>query len=158
MKSIVTVSNYYNSRQHNSQVVIVTSLYDQEGDDLGLASISCDEYGTFSFKVQLRYVPHTVPKWEEIYDTLNFGRAKAKDVYAKLLTPLIGYFDDEQYHIINNIPDDDFPGDTNSGWNAVLKSVDDFLSSIDPEFRILPVIKVDPTGDLPHKGSCHAGE
>ena len=147
MKSIVTVSKIKEHRLFYRHVVIVTSLYDEDGDDLGLASISFDQFGTFSFKVQLRYVAHTVPKWEEIYDTLNFGRAKAKDVYVKLLTPLIGFFEDEQYHIINNIPDDSFPGDTKSGWNAVLKSVDDFLCASDPEFRILPVIKVDKDKD-----------
>ena len=137
MKSIVTVSKNEKDRPFYGHVVIVTSLYDKDGDDLGLASISFDQYGTFSFKVQLRYVEHTIPLWVEIYDTLHFGRAKALDVYV-LLKPLIGYFEDEKYHIINNFPDDSFSGNTSSGWNAILKSVDDFLCSIDPEFRVLP--------------------
>ena len=137
MKTIVTVSKNEKDIPFYGHVVIVTSLYDKDGDDLGLASISFDQHGNFSFKVQLRYVAQTIPKWVEIYDTLNFGRAKANDVYV-LLTPLVGYFEDEKYHIINNIPDDSFSGDTHSGWNAVLKSVDDFLESIDPEFRVLP--------------------
>ena len=135
MKTIVTVSKNEKDIPYYGHVEIVTTLYDKDGEDLGLASISFDQYGTFSFKVQLRDVSHT--KWEEIYDTLKFGRATARDVY-KLLTPLIGYLEDEKYHIINNVPDDSFSGNTNNGWNAVLESVDNFLCSIDPEFRVLP--------------------
>lgn len=138
MKTIVTVSKNNKDIPFYGHVGIVTSLYDKDGDDIGLASISFDQYGSFSFKVQVRYDAPMVPKWEEIYDTLNFGRAKAKDVYAEQLTPLIGYLEDEKYHIINNFPDGIFSGDTKSGWSAVLKSINDFLESIDPEFRVLP--------------------
>lgn len=146
MKTIVTVSKNEKDRPIYGHVVIVTSLYDVDGDDLGLASISFDQYGTFSFKVQLRDVANTLPLWVEIYDTLHFGRAKALDVYV-LIKPLI--VEDEKYHIINNFHDDIFYKDskTNSGWNAVLKSVDDFLCSIDPEFRILPVIEEEKDED-----------
>ena len=60
MKTIVTVSKINESAQPYKHVEIVTSLYGEDGDDFGLASISFDQFGCFSFKVQLRYVSHTL--------------------------------------------------------------------------------------------------
>lgn len=138
MKTIVTVSKINEGVKPHKHVEIVTSLYDEDGDDLGLASISFDQFGCFSFKVRLRYVSHTL--WEEIYHTCHFGSDHAKAIYNCLLSPLIeenviGGFN--KYHVVNDFPDDTWEAKA-TGWNKVLGEVNDFLKSIDPEFRILP--------------------
>jgi len=143
MKTIVTVSKINESAQPYKHVEIVTSLYGEDGDDFGLASISFDQFGSFSFKVQLRYVSHTLTKWEEIYNTRHFGSAQAKEIYDNLLSPLIaedviGGFN--KYHVVNDFPDDQWEAKA-TGWNEVLEKVNDFLKSIDPEFRILPTLE-----------------
>ena len=140
MKTIVTVSKINESAQPYKHVEIVTSLYGEDGDDFGLASISFDQFGCFSFKVQLRYVSHTLAKWEEIYNTRHFGSDKAWEIYNSLLSPLIaeeviGGFN--KYHVVNDFSDDQWE-EKATGWNKVLEEVNDFLKSIDPEFRVLP--------------------
>lgn len=140
MKTIVTVSEIKDGYKPHKHVEIVTSLYGEDGDDFGLASISFDQFGCFSFKVQLRYVSQTLPKWEEIYDTRHFGSEQAREIYNRLISPLveehvIGGFD--KYHVVNDFSDDQWE-EKATGWNGVLEKVNDFLKSIDPEFRVLP--------------------
>ena len=142
MKTVVTVSNLKMGSTSYRQVVILTSLYDADRDDIGLASISFDSSGSFSFKVQLRYVSHTLPTWCEIYDTLDVGRQWARNIYDRTIDPLIEpqTFPFEQHTRVNDVPDDRFSKNMKGkGWNAVLEFVECFLMSIDPEYRLFPV-------------------
>lgn len=142
MKTVVTVSNLKMGSTSYRQVVILTSLYDADRDDIGLASISFDSSGSFSFKVQLRYVSHTLPMWCEIYNTLDVGRQWAGSIYNKMIDPLVEQqaFSLEQHTRVNDVPDDSFRKNMKGkGWNAVLEIVECFLMSIDPEYRLFPI-------------------
>lgn len=142
MKTIATVANLKNGTQSYRNVRIITTLYDQDRDDIGLASISFGEFGSFSFKVQLRIVAPILPTWCEIYDTVDVGRQWARSIYYKMIKPLIEQpaFSFEQLTHVNDCPDDHCRKNMKGkGWNAVLEIVESFLMSIDPEYRLFPI-------------------
>lgn len=149
MKTIVTVSNLKEGATTYKQVVVNTTLFGADGGIMGLASISFTEFGGFLFKVQLRYVSHTLNTWTDVYNTLDFGANRAKEIFQKVIVPLIGKVGDEDtYHVINNVCDDDWDG-KKEGWNQVLDEVDRFIQAIDLEYRLFPELDVDGIEENP---------
>ena len=140
MKTIVTFTDSYVVNPSCREATITTTLYDKDGDAIGLASITVDADGRFRFRVSLRYLSNMCPKWIDAYRTADIGIDKSLELWF-VVQDLVRRQDNikfNTYHVVNDLHDEYWDEKNKEGWNKVLDIVNQFLLAIDPEFRLFP--------------------
>ena len=139
MKTIVTFSDTLVVNPSYRAATITTTLYDEDGDAVGLASITVSGDGRFRFRVNLRYVSETQPKWIDAYNTADIGSVTSLELW-NVVMDLVRRQDIKvnTYCVVNDLNDEGWDENNKKGWNKVLDIVNQFLLAIDPEYRLFP--------------------
>lgn len=139
MKTIVTFSDTQGANPSYREATITTTLYDEDGEDIGLASITVSGDGRFRFRVNPRYVSETQPKWIDAYNTADIGSVTSLELW-NVVKDLVRRQDIKvnTYCVVNDLNDEGWDENKKKGWNKVLDIVNQFLLAIDPEYRLFP--------------------